>query len=381
MNKFMKNIKYIAFYDVQNNDKENRLKHSASINKIDYICSALNRNGYSVDLISPSWSNNSRGYYWGATKEIKPGIKLITFSTFGGNGKLIRVLKYGFSLTQLFLFLITSTKNNETIIVYHSVVLSFTIMIAKYFKKLDIILELEEIYSEVWNYKVSNKREIKLINSANKYILVSDLLKERFNEKPNVVLYGGYVTPNISYQNRPSKDTKLLYAGSIDQTRGGAFNAIKCMEFLPNTYSLQILGFGGNTELKRMSNLIQEINNIKKCNCIKFLGAFYGDEFSEFISKCDIALNTQNEGSYMNTAFPSKILTYLSHNLRVVSTKIESILESDLADFIVFSESDTPQEIAKSIDSIDLGKPYDSSKKVRELDAQFVIDLGKLIKK
>ena len=56
-------IKYIAFYYNDKFDsRENRNYHLSAVGKIDYICEALNRIGYDVAVISPSWTENSKSY-------------------------------------------------------------------------------------------------------------------------------------------------------------------------------------------------------------------------------------------------------------------------------------------------------------------------------
>ena len=49
-------MKYLVYYDTPANKKENRNYVLAATNKIDYICTALNRIGESVALISASES-------------------------------------------------------------------------------------------------------------------------------------------------------------------------------------------------------------------------------------------------------------------------------------------------------------------------------------
>ena len=58
-----KTIKYIGFYDTDDHINENRNTFLAATNKMDYIASAIVKAGYSVDIISPSWSGNAKGYY------------------------------------------------------------------------------------------------------------------------------------------------------------------------------------------------------------------------------------------------------------------------------------------------------------------------------
>jgi hypothetical protein len=70
----------------------------------------------------------------------------------------------------------------------------------------------------------------------------------------------------------------------------------------------------------------------------------------------------------MDTLFLSKIIKYLSHNLRVVSTRIKSIDKSSVASLISFSIDETPKSFAKAILQIDLNSEFDSRKIIENID-------------
>ena len=70
----------------------------------------------------------------------------------------------------------------------------------------------------------------------------------------------------------------------------------------------------------------------------------------------------------METAFPFKILSYLTHNLRVMSTRINSIQKSQLCSLIDFAANDSPEAIAHAIQSIDLTEEFNSRSVTRQLD-------------
>jgi hypothetical protein len=133
----MKNkIKYISFYDITENHIENRISVLAATNKIDYISSALNRLGYHVEIISPSWTNHQRGFYKSKKIAINNNIDLKLFSTFGAlKSRFFRIIKYLWSLFQLIIYLLIKTQKDENIIVYHSTILSAPL---RFVKKLSI---------------------------------------------------------------------------------------------------------------------------------------------------------------------------------------------------------------------------------------------------
>lgn len=376
-------IKYVAFYNINNsNRKDNRNTCLALNNKVNYICGVLKRNEYKVEIISPCWTNNDSGYYSGGVYSISDGIKFRNFATFGSNNFIIKRLKYIFSLFQLLLFLLLNTKTNEQIIVYHSLALCLPISIAKNIKRLKIILEIEEIYSNVWENSYDKNKEMKYIRKADKYIFASDILSKKFTFKPKVVLYGGYkvIEKGINKKNF-IKTVNIVYAGSIDKIKGGAMKAVLCAQYLPKNYKMHIIGFGSDEIINKLNENIKLINNKKGYKCCTYHGILVGNEYKCFLQMCHIGLNPQNEGEYMNTAFPSKILSYLSHGLVVVSTRVRSIQESKISKLINFTEDDNPKSIANTIKAINIDKQPDNVHLIKKLDMDFTKALGDLLKK
>lgn len=93
----MKNIKYIGFYDREENKKENRNYVLSAVNKMDYIINSLVREGFSVEIISPSWTYNKKRYFSSLT-EIKKNVKLKLFKTLPWGNKLFKFISLLYSL-------------------------------------------------------------------------------------------------------------------------------------------------------------------------------------------------------------------------------------------------------------------------------------------
>ena len=58
----MSKIFYLGYYDIPENKGENRKIALAATNKMAYIISTLDKLGYSVEVISPSATQNSESY-------------------------------------------------------------------------------------------------------------------------------------------------------------------------------------------------------------------------------------------------------------------------------------------------------------------------------
>lgn len=377
-------IKYIGFYDIENSIS-NRVSNLAAINKMNYITEAAHKAGYKVNIISPSWMGKESEIKFEKQRKINLNeyTEVTIIPSWKTSTKITNYIKILFSLTWLFIYLLLYTKKNEKILVYHVPWISFPIRMAKFFKGFKIILEVEEIYSEVWKEsKKFQKAEWKIINDANAFICVSDILEKRinFSNKPSIILYGSYKVINKRIKKKDEKKPiNLVYAGSIDSTKGGAKNAIEAMRLLPNEYKLHIIGHGSKAAIKKLEEQINSLNYFRGKGSCLFSGTLHGKEYSDFLYKCDIALNPQNQGEYMNTAFPSKILSYLAHNLQVVSTEVESIKQSLISNYIVFAKDDKSESIANTILQVKIDGNWNSINMIEELNKQFINDLKEML--
>ena len=379
-----KEIKYIGFYDLQDTDIK-RVSSIAAVNKMDYISEAIIKSGYDVNIISPSWSsNNDRLAYYLNEKiiQINPHKKVTFCPTFSTRNKITRYLKIVFTLLWLFIWLIRNVERNEKIIVYHTQWLSFPLRLAKRLKGFHLVLEVEEIYEKIWEKKkIMNKWEQKLIKSADSYIAVSDLLAEMLGEKTKAVVYGNYSVPIYNDIKPYFENNKInvVYAGSIDHVRGGAYSSIKCAELLPEKYLLHISGPGSETSKKILEDEIEKLNTkIGRVACI-YHGVIDEDIFPSFLLSCQISLNPQLSGVKFNYLFPSKIIKYLAFNLRIVSTKIDSIEKSDISSFVFFSVNDFPESIVDQILRINLDTSFNSQAFIKKLNDNFILDIKKLL--
>jgi hypothetical protein len=375
-------IKYIGFYDIpRKNDK--RVSNIAAINKMDYICDAINRAGFAVEIVSPSWLEDSdcNFKYLPQTSLKLNDQKRITFCpSFRTKSKWSRNFKIVFTLIWLFFWLIKHVNRNEKLLVYHVQWLSLPIRWAKRIKRFELILEVEEIYGLVWtNKKILNIWEQRFITDANHFIAVSEVLAELLGNKVKIILYGNYNVSQLDFSHRYNEKINVVYAGSIDATKGGAVNAVRCVEFLPKDYVIHILGTGNIYSVEKLSNDIIQINKKLEREACIYHGLKTGYEFDELMNNFSIGINPQFEGAYMATAFPSKIIKYLSYNLRVVSTRIRSVDKSKIAPLITFAKNDTPESIAIAIKNIDLTSKFDSSKVLRQLDRNFVHEIRNLL--
>ena len=129
-----------------------------------------------------------------------------------------------------------------------------------------------------------------------------------------------------------------------------------------------------------MKKHILEIDEKSKAH-VSYDGLLSGEEYIRFIQSCDIGLSTQNPDAAFNaTSFPSKILSYLSNGLRVVSIRIPAIEGSDVGDKLFYYDEQTPKQIADAILSVDMAQAYDSRSDIVDLSNKFQNELMLMMK-
>ncbi len=322
----MSKIFYLGYYDIPENKEENRNIALSATNKMAYIISTLDKLGYKVEVVSASATQNSKGYPEKSIK-LEKNSKLLLFKTLPSGNKWNRIKSVFYSRFQVLKYLLTVLKKEDKVIVYHSIAYANIVRWAKIIKKFKLVLEVEEIYSDVNGNKREQKKEYKLFRYADAFIFPTELLNEKLNveRKPYSIIYGTYQVE----KNRKCKfdDRKIhcIYAGTLDSRKGGAEAAISAATKLNSDYHIHILGFGNEEEKQKIENNIMELS--KKYDCkVTYDGLLSGEEYIKFVQCCDIGLSTQNPTAEFNdTSFPSKILSYMANGLRVVSVRIPVI--------------------------------------------------------
>ena len=210
---------------------------------------------------------------------------------------------------------------------------------------------------------------------ADCYIFPTYLLDKEINqlEKPAILVHGAYREEPDRYEGRYKEKNIIhcVYAGTFDPRKGGAIAAVLMAEYLSEKYHVHILGFGNPTDTNKIKTIIEDVSQKSKAK-VTFDGLLFGDEYINFIQRCDIGLSTQNpEEAFNATSFPSKILAYLANGLKVVSIRIPAVETSAIGDYMYYYDIQTPEHIAKAIMGIDNKDEYDSRVIIRNLDKEF----------
>lgn len=376
----MKKIFYMAYYN-STNSSERRNAVLSSVNKMNYICEALENNGYNTEIVSASGTTEKK---FCKSKKVKLTDKttLKLFSSLPRLNRIVSVIDRVILKTKLFLYMIKNTNKDSIVMVYHSLGYMSLVKRLKKLKGFKLIIEAEEIYGDVIGDEKTSQKEYEFFKIADAFIFPTELLSEKVNteKKPEAIIYGTYHIEKELPKLFSDGKIHCVYAGTLDPRKGGAAAAVEAALFLNGDYHIHILGFGNEKEKAEMLNTIDNISKKSKAD-ITYDGLLSGEEYIKFIQSCDIGLSTQNpNGKYNDTSFPSKILSYMANGLRVVSVRIPVVEESGIGKCVYYYDEQTPENIAKAIKSIDFSEEYDSRKTIGVLDKAFICVLKTMLK-
>ena len=153
-------IYYICHYSCEEIEEEQRKVAPAAQYKASYIIDALSSSQFSpVEVISPCITELKK-IVKGSKKIIKDNVVLKTFLSINSTYKIPRYLGYLITNVIFIFYLFIKIKKNDKVIVYHSLSLMKIIRLLKRVRKCEIIIEVEEIYSDVTNNAKKRREEI-----------------------------------------------------------------------------------------------------------------------------------------------------------------------------------------------------------------------------
>lgn len=374
-------VYYIGYYNCENIANEARVASPAAMNKMGYVITALDEVVKDEAMVVSPCETQLYRYVKGSISKIANRVSLKTFGSFHSKWKGIRILGHAWTKLQFLLFLLRRVKPTDTVIVYHSLALMRIVKALKNIKKCRLIIEVEELYSDVAEDERLREKEIRYLQKADKYIVITELLNKQVNlqNKPKIISHGTYRTVPKYGEKFEDGKIHLVYAGSFNPIKGGAISAIEAAAFLDDTYVLHILGKGTPSEREAVIQKIAEIS--QKTNCkIVFEGYKTGKEFDAFIQSCHIGLSTQQpDGKYNASSFPSKILMYMSNGLPVVSIRIPAVESSCVGEYVNYYDTPSSENIARAIRTAPLRESFGVTQKLTALDRQFKESLAQLL--
>ncbi len=370
----MSSIKYVGYYDPTGE----RYNVYAASDKMDYLMTMFTKRNKQLELLSFSYSVRKK--LKRENVKIDNNIIIKYPFSFYSKFKIIRLLNRLIILFQNAFELIFNTKKEDTVIVYHSIFYMNTIKYIHKLKKFNLIIEVEEIYADVDDNKRLRKKEFNYFKSADGFIFPTKKMNNLINEekKPYAICEGVYLFKETKNKIISNNKINCVYAGNFNPIKGGVYFALDVAEKLSSSYKMNILGSGTKEEIDYINNRIEKINSKNGCY-VEYHGILRNEDLDNFLSNCDIGLSTQNPNNLFNdTSFPSKILVYLKAGLRVVSSNVEVVRNSNIKDIITICDDDSIENFVEKLKSIDLTESIDFKYEMNQLSNNLETQLDEM---
>lgn len=362
-------IHYIGYYVDKNNENEYSY-NVPGLKKMQYVAASLKSTGEDLSIFSLCRKKN-RGRFFAKSLITEEGYNL-TYRETSFGGLLEKVLDKIQFRKEIDRYIKKQVRDNDTVVVYHSV--NLTHLLTKHLKRKNIkwILEVEELYGYGASFDNPNvHKEIEDIKKFPKHIFVNNVLPDFLGISQNyTVCYGAYVAQEkpttVSYDK-----VRVVYAGTIEQSKIGAYTAVEAARYLPNNYELHIAGFGSEQSIAKLKEMIHENNLLGGCRII-YHGKLDGEELSALLFSCEIGLSTYViRLPFSNCVFPSKLTTYVCHGLKVVIGRSENFEKAEIAKGWVYYDKNDPKVIAEAVEKAHATKYVDGYDLIKTLDKTF----------
>lgn len=177
-------------------------------------------------------------------------------------------------------------------------------------------------------------------------ILAHPSLGARLPSHVPTILVPGFYLParHIKTSRKAGTPLRFIYAGSLDGPRGLEL-LIQTLPLLPpQGWRLDITGSGPLEPTIR-----QFASDPRFVEKLKFHGVLDSQDFSLLMADADIGLNLQRSGNPISgVTFPSKLFSYLSAGLQVLSTEASDV-KPILGNACLYLSTETPEALAEQM--------------------------------
>lgn len=179
-------------------------------------------------------------------------------------------------------------------------------------------------------------------------LLSNPTLGRRLSQELPTELVPGFIPSALPRgQDRASGLVRFLYSGLLGRSHGTDI-LLEAIALLPDKgWSLVIAGQGPMEQVVR-----EAVNNPQWSDRVKFLPPMSAGEFQSLLASSDVGLNCQRlSDPRSNVTFPSKIFTYLSTGLLVLSSQ-SGCVEPVCRDACIYYDGENPQSLASAMRAI-----------------------------
>lgn len=372
-------IYYLGHNNVPAVTGEERVVSLAAVMKMDYIAGVLNRIDRYVHFVSMAGPVRGSGSE-GGTFALSDGASLTLWPARPKGGKLNGFINH-IQLRKKTEEFLASLSAQDVVICYHSLEFCDLLPRAKRRAGFRLILEVEELYSDVTGKATDLERERKAFEAADAFVFPTRLLAEKVGTagRPYALCGGIYKPARCLAPKRDDGLIHVVYAGTLDPRKGGAAAAVAAGACLDARYAMHILGGGNELQVDAIRNAVEEANADSRGCIITYDGLKSGREFDEFVQSCHIGLSSQNPTASFNvTSFPSKVFMYLANGLDVVSVDLP-VFEGKLRTALTLCPDNAPETLSKAIGMVLPDSKSSSIALLAELDEMFMRELRAIV--
>ena len=343
---------YICWY-IADEDGDTFRGNVTGVLKMKYVIGQMQASGvspYVVSLAQPA----RKGFFRSRRKHLPGGhVPLLYLAGFKGWGRLGRIINNGLKLAELFCLLVFGAKKSDTVVLYHNYPQTRFVAAIKRWIRANVIVEVEELYG----YSPTADRpwvgkEISAVRRMDAFICVNEGMPKLLGlqEGSYVVSYGAGVIPDRTAARRTDGKIHVVYAGTIEAYKQGASTAAEAARYLADNYVMHIIGFGEAAQIGLLKQKIDEVNKSLNRQAVCYDGRLSGEELDAYLFGCHIGLSSNvMRPHFANNSFPSKVVTYMCHDLSVVLGYAEAFYDVPMSEGWTFYHEFTPKQIASAI--------------------------------
>ena len=220
------------------------------------------------------------------------------------------------------------------------------------FRRVDFILEYEDgkhAIDQSWYAGLSGLAEKMGRHLIRAAILAHPALGRRLPPNVPTLLAPGFVVRANPPPKRPPVlgDVQLLYSGSLDRPRGVDL-LLAALPLLPETgWHLHVTGAGPLEQ-----EVAARAAEPRWQGRVTFHGTLPGADYAALVGRCHVGLNCQRPSDPISdVTFPSKIFSYLSAGLLILSSRASDVPEV-CGDACLYYGAETPASLAEAIQRV-----------------------------
>lgn len=347
----MKHFYYICWY-IADEDKETFRGNVTGVLKMKYVVEQMQACGVSPVIVSLA-QQKKKGFSCSIKKTLHGEVPLMYLAGFNGWGAFGRVLNNMIKLVGLFFLLVFRVRSTDKIVLYHNYPQTRFVAFIKPLLRAEVIIEVEELYGySPTEDKPWVEKEIKAVKRMDAFICVNEGMPRQLGlqEGKYVVNYGAGVIPVRTAPRKTDGKIHVVYAGTIEGEKKGAATAVEAAKYLPDNYMMHIIGFGGDVHIQLLCQRIDEINKSLNRQAVIYDGCLSGKELDAYLFGCHIGISSNvMRPNFANNSFPSKVITYMCHDLSVVLGYAEAFYDVPMSEGWTFYHEFTPKMIADAI--------------------------------